>query len=116
MRLAISVNQPEPAALLERRFGRCRYFLIVDPDSHNWEVEPNPGADASGGAGPRAVQFLADRGVDAVLSGDFGPKAFAALQASGIRVYSVAQEDSAENLLEKYLSGQFKRVAGSISR
>jgi predicted Fe-Mo cluster-binding NifX family protein len=35
MNIAISVNQPEPAVLLERRFGRCRYFLLVDPSSRD---------------------------------------------------------------------------------
>lgn len=115
MKIAISVNQPESSAPLERRFGRCRYFLLVDPTTRTWEAEANPAAEASGGAGTQAAQFLSKRGVKTVLSGDFGPNAFTALHAANIDMYS-AKGGVADILLEKFLTGGLKKVSKSTSR
>ncbi|HUS84991.1 MAG TPA: NifB/NifX family molybdenum-iron cluster-binding protein [Anaerolineales bacterium] len=112
MKLAITVNTPQFEASLERRFGRCAYFLIVDAETRAWESLPNPAADARGGAGTQAAQFLASQGVDAVVSGDFGPNAFTALDAAGIRMYS-AQKGLAETLVDDFLAENLKRVTGS---
>ena len=112
MKLAITVDTPQFNSPLERRFGRCAYFLMVDTETRAWESLPNPAAEASGGAGPLAAQFLADQGVEAVLSGDYGPKAFTALDSAGIQMYSV-QEGQAEALLDDFLSGNLERVIES---
>ncbi|MFA9403595.1 MAG: NifB/NifX family molybdenum-iron cluster-binding protein [Anaerolineales bacterium] len=112
MKLAITVNTPLINSPLEHRFGRCSYFLVIETETHAWESLPNPAAEASGGAGPQAAQFLANQGVDAVVSGDYGPKAFTALASAGIQMYSV-QEGQAEALLEDFLNGNLERVTES---
>ena len=112
MKLAITVNTPQFEASLERRFGRCAYFLIVDAETRAWESLPNPAADARGGAGTQAAQFLASQGVDAVVSGDFGPNAFTALEAADIRMYS-AKEGQAGTLVDDLLAERLERVTAS---
>ncbi|MGI5823441.1 MAG: NifB/NifX family molybdenum-iron cluster-binding protein [Dethiobacteria bacterium] len=44
--------------------------------------------DAPGGAGVQTAQLLIGRGVDAVLTGNAGPKAHAALDAGGVKIYT----------------------------
>ena len=61
MKLAITGGTPQIKTQLERRFGRCAYFIIVDTETRAWEAFPNPAADARGGAGTQAAQFLANR-------------------------------------------------------
>ena len=112
MKLAITASTPQINSQLERRFGRCAYFLMVDTETRAWESLPNPAVQASGGAGPQAAQFLADQGVDAIVSGDYGPKAFTALDSAGIQIYS-AQEGQAEALLNDFLNGNLERVTES---
>lgn len=112
MKLAITVDTPVINSPLERRFGRCAYFLVIETENRAWESLPNPAVAASGGAGPQAAQFLADQGVEVVLSGDFGPKAFTALDSAGIQMYS-AQEGGAEALLDDFLSGNLEHVTES---
>jgi len=112
MKLAITVNTPQIEAPFERRFGRCAYFLVVDTETRGWESFGNPAAEASGGAGTQAAQFLANQGVEAVVSGDFGPNAFTALEAAGIQMYS-AQKGQAEALLDDFLAKRLERVTGS---
>ncbi len=110
MKVAISVNTPELGAPVERRFGRCRAFLIVDSDTLESHGLPNPGAEASGGAGTRAAQLLAEHGVQAVISGAFGPKAHAALEAAGIRMYS-AESGTARTLVEDLRANRLERIS-----
>jgi len=112
MKLAITGGTPQFETPLERRFGRCAYFIIVDTETRAWEAFPNPAAEARGGAGTQAAQFLANQGVEAVVSGDFGPNAFTALDAANIQMYS-AQEGQADTLVDDFLAERLVRVTGS---
>ncbi len=67
------------------QFGRCPYFVIVDPDTLEFEAFSNSAAVMPGGAGPAAVQELVNHGAEAALAGRIGPKAEQALEAAGIK-------------------------------
>ena len=86
MRIAVSASGTTMDAKVDPRFGRCRYFIIVDPDSMEFETVENSGAIAGGGAGIATAQEIADKGVELVLTGNCGPNAFQVLSAAGIKV------------------------------
>ena len=112
MKLAVSVDSPKMEARFERRFGRCACFLVLDTETRKGETYCNPAADASGGAGTQAAQFLITQGVGAVVSGDFGPNAFIALEAAGIKMY-LAQAGQALALVDDFLAGRLEQVTDS---
>jgi predicted Fe-Mo cluster-binding NifX family protein len=91
------------------RFGRSEYFILVDTDTGTWETFENPGSKAAGGAGPQAVQFIADKGSQAVISGRYGPSAFTALQAAGIKAY-IANQETVKGVLEKFQAGELEPI------
>ena len=111
MKIAVTANKPERDAMLDRRFGRCAYFIIIDTESDAWEGFPNPAQDASGGAGPQAAEFLVSKGAECVISGDYGPNAYGALQAAGLAMYK-ASEGLISELLEAHLEGRLTQVTG----
>ena len=86
MKIAISAAGPTLDAEVDPRFGRCRYFIIVDPEDMEFEAVENKGALAGGGAGIATAQTIADKNVEAVLTGNCGPNAFQVLSAAGIKV------------------------------
>ena len=88
--------------LLDRR-------LAVQPVSGGAEPECVP---ASGGAGVQTAQFLADRGVKAVITGNVGPNAIRVLNAAGISVY-VAPACMAKEALAMFLCGELRRVSSA---
>lgn len=92
-------------AQVDPRFGRCANYLVVDPDTMEWQTLPNPALNAPGGAGIQAAQFITDQGCEVVLSGDFGPNAFNALKAAGIRMYLYGQGGSAREMIQRYQEG-----------
>ena len=101
MKIAITSTGPTLDSQVDPRFGRAQYLLIVDTDSLDIEAIDNPNAAAGGGAGIQTAQMVADKGVQAVLTGNCGPNAFRTLNAADIQIYtnvSGAVRDAIESL------------------
>jgi len=108
MKLAITSQGVEPNASIDPRFGRARFFWIVDTETKEQTVVDNAaGVNAVQGAGPQAAQTLARLGVQAVLTGHVGPKALGALQASHIQVYAV-NGGTMEQATQDFLAGRLR--------
>jgi predicted Fe-Mo cluster-binding NifX family protein len=89
-RIAISVTHEGEGmdALMDGRFGRAEAFLLVDRQTGEVvETIDNASVGASHGAGTAAANTMKSGGVEAVISGRFGPKAFDALRALGIETW-----------------------------
>lgn len=109
MKLAISSNDGKFDTPFSARFARCNTFIFIDTDTRNWEAIPNPAAAARGGAGAQVAQFLAGNGVEAAITGHYGPTAFSALETAGIQTFTAGSGTPAE-LLEKFLAGELEQV------
>jgi predicted Fe-Mo cluster-binding NifX family protein len=93
--------------LVDPRFGRAANFMIVDTDTLEFEaVDNSAGRVQAQGAGIQAGETVADFGVEAVLSGFVGPKAFQALQAAGVKVVQGLENISVRQAVEEYKSGR----------
>jgi predicted Fe-Mo cluster-binding NifX family protein len=91
MKVMVSAKGRTLDAQVDPRFGRAELFLVVDSDTNELRVADNSAArDAMQGAGIQAAELAARLGVDWVLTGHCGPKAYRALRAAGIRVASCA--------------------------
>lgn len=104
MKIAISSSTGELGAEFSPRFGRCAYFIILNPETENHEILANPAIDAQGGSGTQVVQLLADQGVNATISGHYGPNAFDALTAAGMDAY-LAKSGTPLELLKQFRDG-----------
>ncbi len=96
-------------AAIDPRFGRCKYFVIVETDTQAFEAIQNPNVEAMGGAGIQSGQLIANKQVKAVLTGNVGPNAFQTLQAAGIDVIT-GVSGSIKDSIEKYNKGELKPV------
>jgi len=64
-----------------------------------------------GGAGIQSGQFVAEKKVKAVLTGNIGPNAFQTLQAADIEVIT-GISGTVKEVIEKYKSGELKSTQG----
>jgi len=93
MRVAITSKGNNLDSLLDERFGRCSWFVVYDTDSGSTEFIPNPHKDAEEGAGPAAVELIASRKVEKIISGEFGLKIKHLLDSLKIQMIVVKRQD-----------------------
>ncbi len=110
MKVAVSAVAGSLDAQVDPRFGRCPYFVIVDTETMSFEAVPNVSQGALRGAGIQAAQIVANRGIQAVLTGNVGPNAFQALSSAGINVVT-GVFGTVRDAVEKFKSGQLKATA-----
>ena len=87
MKIAVTATSEGLDAPASPIFGRSQYMVLVDTDTMDCETLANPAISAAGGAGIQAAQFLASKGVQALITGNVGPNAFQVLNAAGVPVY-----------------------------
>ena len=109
MKIGVSSTGENLDANVDQRFGRCKYFLIVDTESMEFEVLSNENAMASGGAGIQAAQTIAKTGAEIVVTGNVGPNAFQTLSAAGMKIFTGASGTIKESI-EKYKKGELNET------
>jgi predicted Fe-Mo cluster-binding NifX family protein len=110
MKIAVSATAPGLDAEVGPRFGRCQYFIIVDPQSMEFEALDNSNAMAAGGAGISTAQMIAGKGVEVVLTGNCGPNAYQTLSAAGLQVIT-GVAGRIRDAIEAYKAGRFQSSA-----
>jgi predicted Fe-Mo cluster-binding NifX family protein len=109
MKICITSEGTTLDSKIDPRFGRCRYFMIVDTDTMAFQAIENASMQASGGAGIQSGQSMASHQVKAVLTGNVGPNAFQTLQAAGIEIFT-GVSGTVREAMEKYKEGAFKKT------
>jgi predicted Fe-Mo cluster-binding NifX family protein len=112
MKIAISSTGKDIDSQIDPRFGRCQYFIFIDPETMEFEALENEGVMAMGGAGVQAAQFVLQKGGNALITGNLGPNAASALSASGIKVFLVSGGTITE-VIQAYKSGSLKEASGA---
>lgn len=114
MQVAVCAQEGSLDAAVDPRFGRCQCLVLVNQENSQWESIPNPGVNASGGAGVQTAQSLVDRRVSAVLVGRIGPKAMAVFQRAGIKVFGDITGTVRESI-DLYRRGKLPPLDGANS-
>ena len=105
MKVAISSNGKDLASLIDPRFGRCAYFLLVETDDMSFEVFDNQSISLGGGAGIQSAQFISSKGAKAVITGNCGPNAVQTLAAAGIEVF-LGNTGIVREALQRFKNGE----------
>ena len=110
-KIAVTAQGDNLEAEIDPRFGRSPYFIIIDPQTLDYQAHANPYRELSQGAGIQSAQLLAQQGVRLLLTGECGPKASQVLQASGIRVVT-GVSGSVQETINKYLKEKTNEYPG----
>ena len=93
MKVAITSTGNNLGMKMDRRFGRCLFFVIYDTETGGYEIVPNPNVNRTEGAGPAAVQLVAEKGVKKVVSGEFGTKIKSLFDQLQIQLIAIEDEN-----------------------
>lgn len=94
MKVAIPLDENKQDVCVA--FARAPYFLFAENGTE--EVVENPAAQAEGGAGLQAAQFLVDHQVGALITVRCGENAAEVFQAAEIKIYKAEGKTARENL------------------
>jgi len=113
MKIAFTTSGNDLDAPLDSRFGRAPKFIILDPDTGNYEViENEKNLNAADGAGIKSAETIAKSGAGILITGHCGPKAFRVLTAANVRVYNTEAKTVSE-ALALYRSGKLKSASSA---
>ena len=88
MKIAISAVEGSLDSQVDPRFGRAAWFLLIETETGELyeSVDNSTGKEAAHGAGISAAALVADKGVQAVLTGRVGPKAVPVLEKANVQI------------------------------
>ncbi len=112
MKIAVSAQGKDLNASVDPRFGRAPYFIIVDPDTMEYEaVDNKQSLNLPQGAGVQAAMNVINREAKILLTGNCGPKAFKTLKAAGVDVIT-GVKGTVKEAVEKFKRGEYKVASG----
>ena len=110
MNIAITSQSDSRGSQLDPRFGRAKYFHIYNDEDGSWTaVDNKQNFEAAQGAGIQAASLVASKSCSIVITGHCGPKAFQALSAAGVDIYT-CDSSTVEDALEKFKNGTLKKA------
>ena len=113
MKIAITSLGNDLNSKVDPRFGRAKYFIIIDPGTDSFEVVDNAiNLTRAQGAGIQAAQNVSGQKVEWVITGHVGPNAFNALKAAGIKI-GTGVSGTVRETLEKFKQGFFEPTGGA---
>ena len=106
MKVAVTSQGSDLTSEVDPRFGRAKSFIVFDTETGGFTTHDNTqNLNAIQGAGIQAARSVADLKVDAVVTGNVGPKAFSVLQQANVKVY-LGATGTVKDALEQFQSGQ----------
>lgn len=89
MKTVVTAQGQTLDSMVDSRFGRCSWFIVTDTETGEFKAVSNQkNYEASQGAGIQAAENVTRLGVESLVTGHCGPKAFRVLKAAGIKVYT----------------------------
>lgn len=105
MKIAIPLDENERDVCMV--LARAPYFLFWEDGKQ--KILENPAADAQGGAGVQAAQFLVDNKVTVLITPRCGQNAAEVFTAAGMKIYKSANKAVADDLAD-YFDGKMKAL------
>ena len=110
MKIAVSALGPDLNSIVDFRFGRAAYFIIVDTVTNEYRSIQNPNVYSASGAGIQSAQTVVNEGIEAIITGQTGPNAHRVINAANIPVYSSSGGTVAENL-ERFKRNELEQMS-----
>jgi len=111
MKIAISSTGKKLTDNVSEVFARCPYFIIAEIKNRKiekTEIIKNENTNQMSGAGISAAQLIAEKNVNAVITGNVGPRALDVLRQFNIKIYSGS--GTVKEVLQEFIDGKLKKI------
>jgi predicted Fe-Mo cluster-binding NifX family protein len=111
MKIAITSQGEGLDSMVDARFGRAKGFIVYDDIREDYYyIDNKQNISAMQGAGIQSAKTVIDSGVDVVITGNVGPKAFSTLQAANVEIYS-GSHGTVEDVIGDFKNGKLVRAS-----
>ncbi len=111
MKIGLTISEKDQNSVVDSRFGRCKYFLIYDETTGERKIIDNSqNLNAAQGAGIQSAQNILREGIDVLITGNVGPKAFNVLSGSNVKIYLIDESVTVDEALKLLKSGTLKNA------
>ena len=107
MKIAVSSTGPTLEDQVDPRFGRCPYFLIVNPATMEFEALSNTNAELGGGAGIQSATLVTEKGATVILTGSCGPNAVQVLKQGNVHIVT-GVSGTIQQVVQQFAAGSLK--------
>jgi len=108
MKVAIAANGNTLEANIDSSFGRCAWFIIIDTETGGMEFIPNTNRDMEEHAGKAAVELVASRNAEMIVSGEFGVKIKPMLDSMHIQMVVIKDSEKRVSQIIELLNNRRK--------
>ena len=110
MKLAVTAKGPDLESPVDERLGRAYWLMIFDLTTGSWQsIDNSDNRNAASGAGKATAEALIELGVQLVITGEAGPKAFRMLHAAGIKLFYL-ENGSVREAIDAWQSGHLQQA------
>ncbi|MCY1721472.1 NifB/NifX family molybdenum-iron cluster-binding protein [Prolixibacteraceae bacterium Z1-6] len=88
---AITCTGKTEKSFLDLRFGKCEFVVLFDVDKNQYSIEENKFIGESH-SGIKLVDFLKERGVTTIITGEVGPMVSTRLEKEKLQLVLLAEE------------------------
>ena len=115
MKIIISSNGETIDSPIDTRFGRCKYFVMVEIENSeikNVSTIENQGAIQGHGAGIKAAEQIGNLKPDLLITGSLGPNAFDIIKELEIPAFQGF--GTVKESVEKFISGELNKITNNV--
>jgi len=111
MMIAITSDGKSSSSKVSEVFGRCHYFIIFEVEKGKAvqvRCIENLFSEQQGHTGITVAQSIVEKGVNAVVTGNIGPRALDVLKQFNVEVY--AEDGIVKEVLQKFVEGKLEKL------
>jgi len=111
MKVAISSTSRSVESNVSDVFGRCPYFVIAeikDGKIEKTDAIKNESTDQNSGAGVSTAQLMAENDINAVITGNVGPRALDVLNQFNVEIY--IGQGIIKDVLQDFIDKKLKKI------
>ena len=103
MKIAVMSMGNSKESLIGKKFGRAPYLIIFNTDNNLYEAIENSGEQSKHGAGPETAELIIENGVDLLLTGEIGVKAYSVLTKARIAIKLISTKGTVKAAIKRIM-------------
>lgn len=110
MKIAISSSGFSEYSIISSSLGKCPNFIVYDFDTKEFECIENKARIEDKSNGPKAIRFLKEAGIDALITWHIGINAYNQSVISELPVYMCNQGEVIRDALYQYFNNELSLI------